>query len=485
MEVILEAFPPETRQFLRALYGTLPVDVRRELELSMSALFKLVQKNPGAASDLVNLVCRQAGPAVKPLSKVAVVGPVNVGKSTLYNALVGNAAKRAETSPLPGTTREPQIADLGLFWLVDTPGADHGAGVGAEEKEKALKAANAADFLLIVFDAARSVTASDKVLYGELRALGKPHAAALNKIDLVKRPLRPAAVESAAGVLDLDPASVLPISAARGWGVEQLILEIAASEPRLLGRLGETIPTLRRKLGWQAIRRATLGSAVVALTPIPVLDLVPLTALQISMVLTLTRIYGQEASLARAGEVLASCGAGLVGRTLFQQLSKLGGVPGWALSVSVAAATTLAIGYSTMRWYETGRKPTQAEILRTAREFQRRLLSALRPLGRGRPGREKLEEELERGIEAIAEERGPAGGRGPDSGSGSGVPRQGDPPLPRVDIEAPPAQPHQRDAELPGQLHGQVTGGADGGHRLLEQLEAGPAGEQDQPVGGG
>jgi ribosome biogenesis GTPase A len=54
--------------------------------------------------------------------RVAIVGPPNAGKSTLYNRLILRKEDRAEVGPLPGTTRIAQEGDVGLFALVDTPG---------------------------------------------------------------------------------------------------------------------------------------------------------------------------------------------------------------------------------------------------------------------------------------------------------------------------------------------------------------------------
>src|SRR5690606_33435188 len=116
-----------------------------------------------------------------------------------------------------------------------------------------------------------------------LKALGKPHLVVLNKIDLVPRKDREKVVASAADVLDLSRDEIHPTSAMKRTGVEHLLLEVAAAEPRLLGEMGRVLRPMRRKLAWQAIRRAAVGSCLVALTPIPVLDLVPLTAIQMTL----------------------------------------------------------------------------------------------------------------------------------------------------------------------------------------------------------
>ena len=226
----------------------------------------------------------------------------------------------------------------------------------------------------------------------------------LNKMDLLPKAHRKKALASAAGVLGLSLEQIHPTSASEGTGVEHLLLEVAAAEPRLLGELGRVLTPLRRKLGWQVVRRTSVAACLVALTPIPVLDLLPLTVLQASMVVTLARVYDQEIGLARAGEVAASFGAGLAARALFQQLAKLGGPPGWALSASVAGAATIAIGFATMRWFETGRKPTAEDLRQVAREVQERLLGVLKPLKGRRPGKKALQAELERRMSSVTGE---------------------------------------------------------------------------------
>ncbi|MGE0488011.1 MAG: GTPase [Vulcanimicrobiota bacterium] len=404
LETLLEVFPPESRELVRSIWGGVPPDVRRELELTLGLFSKLVGKSPASSNELLTVMQRMAGPAVAPLSKVAVVGPVNVGKSTLYNSLVTLEESKAEVSPVAGTTRQNQVADLGLFSLVDTPGADHGSEEGAHERNLALEAAEEADFLVIVFDAARSVTASDRALYLELAALKKPHLVVLNKIDLVGPKDRDRVREAAARVLGLTPESVIPASAHKGRGTERLVLEIAAAEPRLLGQLGELMTPLRRKLGWQCVRRSVVAATVVALTPIPLMDIVPLTGVQVSMVVTLARIYGRPLNASRAFELVTTFGAGWLARLAFQELSKVAGAPGWLVSASVAGSATLAIGYACMRWFETGKKPSRKDLRSYTKEAQSKIFDALKKMGKKTPDKKSLTQKLEDVVPSVTQE---------------------------------------------------------------------------------
>lgn len=392
VDILLEMLPPEAREGARSAWSALPADMRQELKLTMKSLVGVLRQQPGTATDLVKMIRRLAAPVYSPVSRVAIVGPVNVGKSTLFNALANETDVTAEVSPIPGTTRAPITSARGLFALVDTPGADRALTMGLEERDSAFKAAASSDVLLIVYDATVGINTSGRVLFGELKALGKPYLVALNKIDMVSGKLRSDVVRSAAQVLGLDPEEIVPLSAQDGEGVDRVLLELAAAEPRLLAKLGELVVPLRRRLGWQAVRRASVAAGLVALSPIPVLDLFPLTAIQGTMVLTLARIYGQEMNWKRGLEILATFGAGMLGRTLFQQLTKLGGIPGWALSATVAASATVAIGFAVMRWFETGIKPTRKDMLEVARQTQKALTTRLK--GK-KPGKKQLTEDLE------------------------------------------------------------------------------------------
>lgn len=396
LRLLLEALPRDTRPAVENLWNQMPADVRREAELTMGSFVKLLKQNPASAGDLLKMLQRTAAPMLQQASSVAIVGPVNVGKSTLYNALVSRQKDKAQASPVPGTTKVAQRADVGLFELVDTPGADHGDESGGKEADVAFQAAEDAEFLVIVFDATGSVTSSDRALYRKVLALGKPHLVVLNKIDLIPAAQRKLVRESAARILDISLEAVLPVSAQTASGVDQLVLEITAAEPKLLLKVAETLPSLRRKLAWQAIRRTAMLSALAGLSPLPLMDVIPLTLLQGNLVLTLSQIYGNKLSAKSMLELASTFGAGWLARLLFQELTKLAGVPGWVLSASVAASATLTIGFTALNWFETGIMPDKKEMEKQAQGLQQRIKEGLVNLGKSRPSKKRVTEELEK-----------------------------------------------------------------------------------------
>ncbi|MGM9999108.1 MAG: GTPase [Candidatus Bruticola sp.] len=397
----LDKLPPVSRLASKRAWSMIPEDLRRELDLTLNVFGNLSAANPAAVGDLFELLKRQAGPALTPLSRIAVVGPVNAGKSTLFNAIVNGADEAAEVSPLPGTTVKPQAAKAGLLSLIDTPGLDNAQESGTAEEHLALEEAREADFLIIVFDASRGITVSDLKLYNFMVSLNKPYLTVLNKMDLINRKMRPSVIQSAASALGLNEGQIHPVSAALREGLNNIILEAALAEPRLLGELGRTIKPLRSSLSWQAIRRAAVVSCAVALTPLPIVSFVPLTAIQVTLVLTIARIYDKKMSYARASELLATLGVGLLGRTIAGQLSQLGGPPGWAVSASIAAACTVVIGYSCMLWFESGIKPSAETSKQLCQAIGGAVLTVIKSIGRKKADRPKLDEAVQEAVEKV------------------------------------------------------------------------------------
>ena len=386
--------PPFTREATRAVWDSLsPAD--------RSAVEEIIQAFPSQTS-MVRLLLKLASGQVKVAfgrkHRVAIVGPTNVGKSTLYNQLIHRKEDKAEVSPLPGTTRQNQQADAGLFAVVDTPGADAVGEVGEKEQEQALAAAAEADFLIIMFDSIQGIKRTELELYDRLAGLGKPYVVVMNKVDLARKE-KERVIETAANALRLQPNQIIPIVAKTGEGLNDVLIAITMAEPEIVVALGQAMPHYRWQLAWRSIVSAASASAVIALTPLPVIDFIPLVATQSIMVLSIARIYNYQINLSRARELVATFGMGFIGRMLFQQLSKLGGVPGWVLGAAVAASTTVVMGYASSVWFETGERLSNDTLKRLTSEITKSLLETLRGIGKRKPNKQSLKEQIEQSLQ--------------------------------------------------------------------------------------
>ncbi|MFM8746332.1 MAG: ribosome biogenesis GTPase Der [Aestuariivirga sp.] len=149
---------------------------------------------------------------------VAILGRPNVGKSTLFNRLVGR--KLALVDNQPGVTRdrregEAQLGDL-RFRVFDTAGLDHARGDSLEARmsAQAEAAVDLADVVLFVIDARAGVTPADRELAARIRRRGKPVILLANKAE--GRGHEAALLDAFA----LGFGAPLPVSAEHGEGLD-------------------------------------------------------------------------------------------------------------------------------------------------------------------------------------------------------------------------------------------------------------------------
>lgn len=181
-------------------------------------------------------------------SLVALVGRPNVGKSTLFNRLIGE--RKAVTSEIPGTTRDRLQGDVDWlnveFSLVDTGGIEiyqpkqapnnspspdspleeGSSGFVAEIKTQALLAIQEADVIIMVVDATQGITAADEEVAGILQRTEKPVIVAANKADNAQR------MEEAVEFYGLGLGEVFGVSALHGNGIGDMLDAVVEAMPK-------------------------------------------------------------------------------------------------------------------------------------------------------------------------------------------------------------------------------------------------------------
>jgi len=173
---------------------------------------------------------------------VALVGRPNVGKSTLFNRIVGE--RLAVVDERPGTTRDRIQAEAEwngvTFWLVDTGGIEALARIDAGETPLAEDSAQfipeiraqaeiaiaESDAIIFVVDLMAGITAADQEVADILRRTDKPVILAASKGDNVER--HTGAVEFYA----LGMGEVYPVSGMHGTGVGDLLDRVVEALPR-------------------------------------------------------------------------------------------------------------------------------------------------------------------------------------------------------------------------------------------------------------
>ena len=192
---------------------------------------------------------------------LAIIGRPNVGKSTLFNRILGQ--RKAIVDDVPGVTRDRNLACCDyqgrVFQLMDTGGLDPSASEGmlAQIKRQSELAISEADILIFLMDGRAGLTPMDQEIAMMLRGIEKPVFWSVNKIDTPKsEPLL-------ADFYQLGRSEIFPISSESGIGVDELLEGILP----LLPKMSETEVTPppkvavvgRPNVGKSTLVNATLG----------------------------------------------------------------------------------------------------------------------------------------------------------------------------------------------------------------------------------
>lgn len=119
---------------------------------------------------------------------IGIFGCTNAGKSSIINAITGQ--NLALVSGIKGTTTDPvskamELLPLGPVVIIDTPGLDDNSVLGKQRIKKAIQVLNKTDIALLVVDALKGITNSDKMIIKSFEGKNIPYVIAINKADLL------------------------------------------------------------------------------------------------------------------------------------------------------------------------------------------------------------------------------------------------------------------------------------------------------------
>jgi len=278
---------------------------------------------------------------------LVVFGSGSVGKTSLIRALLRELVGEVG-APMGSTTTASRyrLRLKGLeraVLLEDTPGILEGGDAGRQREELARRQAALADLLVLVVDG--DLRAAELEVFDTLAGLGKRLLLVLNKCDLrgereearLLELLRRRTLGRIAGD-DVIPASASPQSVPMPGGrplqpqpeVEALVQRLAAVlradgeeliadnlllQCRQLGEASRRLLDRQRRRDAEAIvdRTMWIGAGVLAVTPLPGLDLLGTAAVQAQMVLEIGRVYGVTLDRSAAQELAFTVGRSLAG----------------------------------------------------------------------------------------------------------------------------------------------------------------------------
>ncbi len=278
--------------------------------------------------------------------RIVVFGTGSAGKTSLVNSLLGEIVGNVNATM--GTTTEGETFSLKLkevgreILITDTPGILEAGISGTERESIARHLATEADLLLFVVD--NDLRQSEYKPLSELAALGKRSLLVLNKIDLYPEEDKQAILKQLKGTVKdfISPADVIAI-AANPQPVELRSGDIIEPEPEIVPLIKRLVAVLRaegedliadnillqshrlgedaRKIIDRQRRREAdkiidryqwIGAGVIAVTPLPVVDMLATAAVNAQMVVEIGRIYNCELDMEKGKELALSLGKTLV-----------------------------------------------------------------------------------------------------------------------------------------------------------------------------
>lgn len=370
---------------------------KANVELAKESLTQLLgdSRVPDSVRDVLSDEYKQLGVMLKKLEQghlhIAVFGRVSVGKSSVLNALLGKQA--FSVSILHGETKtegieEWQEVDAGGVYLIDTPGINE---IDGEARERlAHEVANRSDLLLFVVDS--DLTDVELVALKTVAETQRPIVLVVNKADqyndeeiltlrtIIRKRVKgiiasknivfTAASPSKQTVIYVDedgneqetirqrPVDIINLKS-RLWEIVEAegktlsALNASLFAGNLSEQLGEKILATRKELGEETIHMYCVGKGVaVALNPIPIADLLAAAAIDVSMVIHLSRIYGLPMSKSEAGDLIKTIAAQML--VLYATF--------WAIHLASSALKIGTAGFSTVvtglaqgavAWYST------------------------------------------------------------------------------------------------------------------------------------
>ncbi len=367
------------------------------IDLAKESLSQLLEDTrvPDSVREVLSVEYQQLQTMLNKLEQghlhIAVFGRVSVGKSSVLNALLGKDI--FSVSILHGETKTESIeawqeVDAGGVYLIDTPGINE---IDGDEREKlAHEVANRSDLLLFVVDSDLT-----EVELAELKTVSetqRPIILVVNKSDQYNekeiKELRLIIKERVSGIISENnivfsaalPSQQIVIKVdeegnetesvrQRPTDVEHLrtrVWEVVEAEGKTLSalnaslfagniseQLGEKLLAARKDLGAETIHMYCVGKGVaVALNPIPVADLLAAAAIDVSLVIHLSKIYGLPMSKSEAGDLI---------KTIATQMLVLYATF-WAIHLASSALKIGTAGFSTVvtglaqgavAWYST------------------------------------------------------------------------------------------------------------------------------------
>ena len=130
----------------------------------------------------------------------------------------------------------------------------------------------------------------------------------------------------------------------------------------LEGDFHEATTQQKREASREVITACSIAAGAVAIQPVPLLDAVLISPIQIGMVQAIARVHGYSLDQKSVVEILSTFGASIVAQNVVMAAAKFVPFGGWIVTISMAYALTYAIGEVAETYFSTGRGVAPTEL---------------------------------------------------------------------------------------------------------------------------
>jgi len=315
---------------------------------------------------------------------ISMFGNVNSGKSSLINALTG--IKYSDVKSVPGWTKEINLYPFPNFpnvIIADIPGLED---INEDVAQRAREFVEQdADIMLFVLNASVGLTKPEKDAFENLRNQGYEIVVVLNKIDTVDEAEREDLINYIKTNLNLDMAIPFCATSAK---TEEGIGELTETIAEILHKKGKDllfakIARYKDRIVDNWIIGATISAFGIGAIPIPLSDIIPLTALQVGLIIKIARTYGVDLSQEDVKWFISQVAVGKIARTIYRQVLKSIGdalaetvaapIVAALIAGGIAAGTTYGIGKAAKAYYRSGAKIPLKEAVQIYKESYKTL----------------------------------------------------------------------------------------------------------------
>ncbi len=301
--------------------------------------------------------------------RIALIGEVNAGKSTTMNQIIGKEV--ASTNPRPGETVsiDPyNIEGLEKIKFMDTPGLND---PNDENPKHTLAFIKQADIVLFFTNAAGTVfSESEQKRFCEIEKHTSNIIIVLNKIDAAED--IPSLVEYLKEETH-GKYEVVAVSSKTGEQIDRLknsILSMLKKRDKDLLFARSMKDKSSTANAWITGAGVTAGG--IGALPIPGSDVIPLTALQVGLILKLAALYNKKMTRKTAKDLIVVTMTRTVGQTMYRQVVKFIPEAGSIAGGIVASSLTLALGYGVKYAFENNKEINYDFIIEQFKKLKKR-----------------------------------------------------------------------------------------------------------------